>query len=321
MTMLSDHDPYSTVLSLRHGHMNTVVCMAFLTSGKYLASRGDDSTLVIWDINKGTIASRWHMTGAMLSICWDTNSDARVFCGTQDGRALVLHDIMNKHLVDDVLTGLTASVYVIAVCATSGDVALSLGPEVHLVKAHSPSVYVTFKILPRPTVPREDPVDDARDNHIHATALQFLQGNRRIVVAYLNHGVICWDVKTDTQLWEIHQEDYYTSGHFALSPDRLRIVVSNLNHGIRLYHLGDSRPLSTIPVSVPADSNHILNVVFLGSSQVIASGSLVGEVKLWEANTGECLQTLHHNGNVPCSCLLCLISTFTSQESWSKPFV
>ncbi|KIJ19460.1 hypothetical protein PAXINDRAFT_41555, partial [Paxillus involutus ATCC 200175] len=193
-----------------------------------------------------------------------------------------------------VLTGLTAPVYAITMCATSRIVALSLGLEVHLVKAHN-STYVTFKILPRPTISCQ--VDDVRDNHIHATALQFLQGDRRLIVSYVNHGVVCWDIKTDTQLWDVHQEDYYTwvvircsSGHFALSPDRLRIAISNFNHGIQLYHLGESQPLSIIPVSIPVDLNYIMSVVFLENSQVIASGSLVGEVKLWKANTGECLR-------------------------------
>ncbi|KAI6106291.1 hypothetical protein EV401DRAFT_2078137 [Pisolithus croceorrhizus] len=50
----------------------------------------------------------------------------------------------------DILTGVDAPVYAIAIDAYSGVIALGMGSEVHLAKWVLPSHYATFKILPPP---------------------------------------------------------------------------------------------------------------------------------------------------------------------------
>jgi hypothetical protein len=103
-----------------------------------------------------------------------------------------------------VLTSVTAPVYAMAFCPKTRCLAMGLGGELHISKAVDKSwlslfttsykliytldKYATFSILPPPDpLPNSDPTADSR---VRIRSVHFTQGGRRLLVAYLNHGVM-----------------------------------------------------------------------------------------------------------------------------------
>ncbi|KAI6096193.1 hypothetical protein F5141DRAFT_1067823 [Pisolithus sp. B1] len=153
------------------------------------------------------------------------------------------------------------------------------------------------------------------DKRIRGRALAFRERGTKLVIAYLNHGVVCWDVLSFEQLWQInpihsHQivclfEDY-ASGHAALSPDRKCIALTNLGDGVDVYSLGRSHPdirLKNRPLSEA--KNIPMQVSWLRDGTAVVSGSSDGGVRIWEMPSGEPLQLLEHEG-----CIVQAVATF-----------
>jgi WD40 repeat protein len=84
----------------------------------------------------------------------------------------------------------------------------------------------------------------------------------------------------------------------AFSPDGTQVATANTNSTVCLWRVTDSQPLLVLT----GHTNRVQSAVFSprlaielpsGHRQLLASGSHDRTIKIWDANTGECLQTLH----------------------------
>ncbi|KAH7918994.1 WD40 repeat-like protein [Leucogyrophana mollusca] len=291
--------PYMLLHTLGE-HTDSVSCVRFSPDGNLLASGGDDGNLMIWDPSLGQLTHRIIMESPIICLAWDYAVPGRLFCGCKDG-ALVLIDNFDQEEPSQVVqTGTKSSVYVICVDNISNVVAVGIGSEVHLVKEFKIRQYATFKILPSPDEMPNTP--DFADRRIRARSLDFLLKSNsgdsdRLIVSYLNHGIVCWDVETNTQLWRIipiHR--HRLVGHASLSPDQRTLLVSNLSEGMDLYNLGQSRPIRSFKYTLDSEANFPLEVSFLHEGAAVACGSPTGDVNIWDSATGEHRQTLTHEG-------------------------
>ncbi|KAH7921123.1 WD40 repeat-like protein, partial [Leucogyrophana mollusca] len=295
---------YLPLHTLKNGHVDSVICLAFSKGGEFLASGGEDGKLVIWDIVKAQPLSRIHMKSPVLSLQWNLKSKSTLFCGCQDGTLVLIPDVNDTGTMFEVLTGVQAPVYCTDLHSSGRELAIGLGCEVHIAKEMTKFTYATFTVLPEPTaLPRHDSDEDVDtdDVWVRARAISFFKNPRQLVVAYLNHGIICWDVRARSQLWliipshrhrHIFQQD--SSGHAVLSPDRRYILVSNLNNGLDLYPVGKSNILQSYRYHADADKNYPFTVGFLRDGEALMCGSPSGKVAVWNTKTGIHAQTLSH---------------------------
>ncbi|KAH7920025.1 WD40 repeat-like protein [Leucogyrophana mollusca] len=320
---------YLPLQTFKDGHVDSVVCLAFSRGGKHLASGGEDGNIIIWDVVEGHQLSRIHMKTPILSLQWDFALG--LFCGFQDGALLLIPDVVNVNSTFEVLTGVKAPVYCMDLHSSSRELAIGLGCEVHVAKEMTKATYATFTVLPEPTaLPSRNPDADSNTNddiRVRARAVYFFKNSRKLVVAYLNHGIVCWDVSTRSQVWVIvptHRHQHIcenisisSSGHAALSPDRRYVLVSNLNNGLDLYPIGKSNVLQAYRYPAHADKNFPFTVDFLQDGDAVVCGSPSGKVAVWNTKTGVHVQTLSHGG-LKCYCGTgCRIDIYC-QGSWSK---
>lgn len=76
--------PYLRMHRLDSAHTDSVNCVSFCSHGDHLASGGDDSKLVIWNVLNGTVVCVKRLESPVLSILWDPRRHASIICGCQD---------------------------------------------------------------------------------------------------------------------------------------------------------------------------------------------------------------------------------------------
>jgi WD40 repeat protein len=85
---------YLPVHTLKDGHTDSVISLAFSTSGTFLASGGEDAQVIVWDTDKGILVTRVTLQSPVLSLLWDMHNGTALFCGCQDGTLLLFPDMI-----------------------------------------------------------------------------------------------------------------------------------------------------------------------------------------------------------------------------------
>ncbi|KAF8724437.1 hypothetical protein AX14_008812 [Amanita brunnescens Koide BX004] len=313
MANYSHIGPYLPTRRLAGEHGDSVISLAFSTKGRYLASGSDDSILVIWDVEAGTKVFFFRLDSPALSLVWDSHREDRLFVGCMDGTAAFI-DKLQGALVP-ILTGLRHTpVYALAAdpFAQPCRIAIGAGPEVHIATAISESHYATNSILPTPsTLPRGRVEEEDADDRVRARSLHFTNRGRNLVVSYLNHGIVCWDVATSAQLWCI--EPTHTHRHIgfsAISPDETEIAISNLSTGVDVYSLKSMMKIRSFSDTILPDTNYPIGVEFLANGSFVSSGSHTGRPCVWEKHSCAVFQVLDHG--LPGKLVRCIAVSVTS---------
>ncbi|KAG1842720.1 WD40-repeat-containing domain protein [Suillus tomentosus] len=261
---------YALVSTLT-GHVDNVTCLAFAPQGDILASGGDDGNIILWDVSLGKILHRITTRCPITSLAWDPSEwRRRLFVGGADGLLAIMENFKEQEPVDAILTGVKAPVYAIAIDPYTGHVAIALGSEVHIAKELENRKYATFKILPMPPeLPSPQKPSKTLDNRVRARALTFKNCGRELVATYLNHGVV---------------------GHAALSPDESLVLLSNLSDGLDLYTVGQNHPRQSYKFLHSEKANVPVQVAFIEFGQAVLSGSLDGNVHVWDLASAESRQ-------------------------------
>ncbi|KAH7917003.1 hypothetical protein BV22DRAFT_1135792 [Leucogyrophana mollusca] len=109
----------------------------------------------------------------------------------------------------------------------------------------------------------------------------------------MNHGIVFFDVPSlrVTRFLSIRT----LVGSTSLSPDHRFLAVSNLSTGFDIYDLHTGAPV----LNLSHDASLALQVPvrFIHRGFAVLGGSTTGDVRIWDAGTGQHLHVLHHPKN------------------------
>ncbi|KAI0054699.1 WD40 repeat-like protein [Artomyces pyxidatus] len=288
--------PYSLAHTFNMTGSDLIYCMEFSPDGVFLASGDENGNLVVFDVTQRQEVYRTIISGASL-VClkWDPQHSRRLFCGSSMGDVFLIDDF--KQTSREVLTGARGPVYAIDMDPVSAHLAVAVGEEVHVAKKMQSGPYYTFSLMPHP-----DPVSEIpqQDNRVRARSLHLYQGGEKLIVSYLNHGVVCWDVGSRVPLWHIVPPSH-PNGHIgfsALSLKRRCLLISNLHSGMDAYYMGQSAPFQSYKQAIRPEMNVPLQVSFLHGGKSVICGSTTGGVNIWDTETAEHQQTLKHGAEL-----------------------
>ncbi|VDB94371.1 unnamed protein product [Peniophora sp. CBMAI 1063] len=272
----------SRVLQAGSEHDSDIISIAFSPTGAYLASGDEDGNVIVWNVATGDKMAVFHDVGAVASLLWAPFNLRTLFIGRTRGFGSFIPDILVKDDDFEIKTGTFNVINSMDLDGATRVLALAVGPEVHLANASGSSGdYVTTRVLPRP---HNHPHVHARV-YVRPRTVHLQRGAGRLIVSYLVHGIVCWDVEQETPLWQIFP-DPCTIGYTAVSQDFRLVFVSLMGGKAELYHLKDTDRRPRISVTYQQDGlDHSTpaHVAILLDGSAIACGSAEGVVRVWDA--------------------------------------
>jgi len=290
--------PYTLLHNLDSGvHTRGINVVSFSGCGNFLACGSDDRSVTVWSVKNGDLLHKLITRSPVLSLVWHPQRND-FFFGCQNGALNLIHfEPLNISKAHEVLSGTEAPVESLDIEAKSGFLAIGVGSEVEIAKQLSEHVYSTFILMPSPSPPGLRP--HGADDRIRPRSVHFLPGGWKLIVSYLNHGIVCWDVMTQARLWTMTPSHYSLHvGSSSLSPDFRHILVYNLCDGLDLYKLRSKNMQQSYRFTADADVNYPLKVAFTNNGQSVVCGAQDGQVRVWNRITGMQEQILAHGDHL-----------------------
>ncbi|OBZ66279.1 hypothetical protein A0H81_13832 [Grifola frondosa] len=284
-------------LTLTAGHCDTVNCVSFSPDSNYLASGGDDNALIIWDVVDGTLLYRLLFKSSVDCILWHPGRPGTILVGCRGGTLVQLHgfSLMNNK-IHEVYLGVRSAIRCLDYDLTTKCLAVGTGQEVHITYEHDSNAYSGDIKIPAP------PPTSGIDQRLCAVAIQFHKNGKNLLVSYLAHGIVCWEISTRAQLWTITPPcDTPNIGSSALSPDGHSIIVYNLADSLQLYSVGsfkNQEPKRSYEFDAVPRTKRKLQVAYLHKGNAVVCGTTTGNVCIWETASGEYFQLLAHNEDI-----------------------
>ncbi|KAG2742236.1 WD40 repeat-like protein [Suillus brevipes Sb2] len=306
---------YIHIRTLTEGHSDSVRSLAFSRCGRYLASGSDDKCVIIWRLDDGSILYCLLLDSSVTVVFWHPALRDAVIVGCEDGnlcqlRHLRIDDFSRK----DFDLGADGPVHCLEYDTDTRCFALSIGHHVYL--AHES--WASFKV-PQPS--EELTGDNSQPRPVRARGLHFHKKGTTsmLIVSYLHHGVIAWDVQSMTCLWRIWPRDAPLIGSSAASPEIKALIIQTMHKGLFMYLIGGSRPSRGFIVpGRPNEKGRPLQVRFLEGGSKVICGSNTGEVRMWDTSSGEVFQNLPHGGTFYMNFLLVHCLTYIAAAPSQK---
>ncbi|KAL6300928.1 WD40 repeat-like protein [Sparassis latifolia] len=286
--------------TLRGGHSDSVNCLSFSPDGNYLATGGDDYTLIIWNITNGRLLFRVVFESSIDCIIWHPIHHETLIVACESGHLYQLQHFDLKQVErHNIHVGVRGPIYCLDYDAINGQLAIGMGSDVHVTReGHKDHYFGSVKFPSPPLVDSTGGHDN--DTRVRPVGLHFAKRGRILIASYTAHGVICWEASSRNKLWHITTNSPAARiGSSALSPDGRDLMIYYLKGDMQLHSVGSfgqHQPRQRYKFDKPAVSNHSLQIVFLHRGRAVACGTTTGNVCIWETSTGEFFQHLPHQG-------------------------
>ncbi|KAL1937216.1 hypothetical protein VTO73DRAFT_14443 [Trametes versicolor] len=237
MIILASHYPIRIAFGIDTivGFEDSVNCLQFNETADLLAIGCDDGRFRILEIEDGALVLKFRIVNvAVTSLLWHPEEVNTIFVGYSDGGIVqCVVDPMDRQALPNVTpvpAGLSDPVEALDYSSHTSTLAAIIGSNVVCLTLSDNGLWIS-RIMPCP--PSDNSLPYAEDNL--PRSLHFSQQGRALVVAYLYHGIIGWDVATKTCLWSIPPDTRIARS--ALSADEKKMVICNLFDGFACYNL------------------------------------------------------------------------------------
>ncbi|KAH9917208.1 uncharacterized protein B0H18DRAFT_884063, partial [Fomitopsis serialis] len=130
-------------------------------------------------------------------------------------------------------------------------------------------------------------------NGVSPRSVHWLDSGTYLLVSYMSHGVVCWNVRSLKIEWRLPLKRARI-GRSSLSQNKKVLVVSNLHDGFDMYRLSGQLHLCTFKTK--ALMNIPLPVLFIHDGRAVLTGSDTGCVSIYDCATTLVMQALAHGG-------------------------
>jgi len=273
------------------GHSNRVFFTTFTANGQTLVTGGEDQTVRLWDINTGyclrvlEIPINWLLSIAL-------SPDGQTLATGSHGTTVKFWNLTSG----DCIKTLPYNCHVWAVAFSPDGQTLVTGSEDKTVKIWD---VLTGKCLQTLHEHSNSPLSDSYPSRIWLVAIN--PDGQTLLSVSENQTMKLWDIPTGKCLRTV---DGYSNWilSVAFSPDGRMLASSSEDQRVRLWDVDTGQCLQTLS----GHTNLVSSVTFatqkvnistneIGKhqeNQILASSSDDTTIKLWNASTGECLQTL-----------------------------
>ncbi|VDB89667.1 unnamed protein product [Peniophora sp. CBMAI 1063] len=272
-------------------HNSDIITLSFSPTGSYLATGDESGHVVVWDVPSGKKETKFYPDlGAATALLWAPFSLRTLMIGGERGSGSVVSDVLTENLTAFIKTGTYNVINSMDVDVETRMLALAVGPEVHLAMSMGVAGhYISNRVFPKP----HSPPGLQGDIHVRPRVVHLERGAKKLIVAYLTHGIVCWDAEQETQLWQIFPESRVV-GFTAVSKDFCFVFVSTITGKAELYYAKDSNKRPRVVVIY--DNNQPgprqpSRVALLDHESNIACGSEEGVIRVWDLK-GELQQEL-----------------------------
>jgi WD40 repeat protein len=203
-----------------NAHSSSINCLAFSVGGHFLASGHKDGSIRIWNPHDREYLHRVEIGSLVLCLQWHPLRHSHIFCGCQDGTVAYIDEFGHASVQSGSTEYVSISfrvrrielkqasmlpmfapwLWMVPLTRSLSPLDLrsilpTTSPAVHLSSSYSaillisaPDNYGMISILPKPKdLPTAPPNSDAC---VRGRSLAFVKEGRRLVVTYLNHGVM-----------------------------------------------------------------------------------------------------------------------------------
>ncbi|KAA1479807.1 WD40 repeat-like protein [Dentipellis sp. KUC8613] len=291
---------YKKKYALQGFHTDSISCLSVSPDINRFASGGLDGRLFVWSLESGSLLYNLESHKAIYCSVWSQRDPNCILVGCQDGLLMTVV-IQETEIQTSRFRAHTAHIECLSLAQNGVDLATGAHNEVTLWhKKLSPSservMWKQGSKIPLP--PHLDGLEDTKD--VIAVSIHWHEQPRHIrdnvcdgtlLVSYLWHGTICWDLTSLTMVWRIPALNCLSA---ALSPDHCWLAMFRLPHEFQIYNIkSDFRaqkmqaPLETGVQQLP--------VVFGHDGLALIGGSATGRVRVWDTTSGDRLQVLVHD--------------------------
>ncbi|GBE89659.1 WD40 repeat-like protein [Sparassis crispa] len=284
---------YRSTSTLVEEHTDAINCVALSPDGLFVASGSTDKRIVVWSLSSGQAIHRLVTHSAVLSLLW-RSSPSRIICGTADGTLITA--AFNEE-----------NIYVSGFSAHSKPIeclSLSKGTTAsrHLATAAHNVVNIWSSVENDTYWDYGDTLDAppstpySASHSVIITSVQWMNDPSAdcLVTAYLHHGIICSRRGTGSieVLWSIHLP---LCGACNISPANDTLAVCNITSGFDVYAIPSG--LRRLVLEVPSEPPGMaLPIVYIHKGTMLLGGASNGKVRLWDARSGDIVQTLRYHG-------------------------
>ncbi|KAJ3553637.1 hypothetical protein NM688_g3502 [Phlebia brevispora] len=146
-------------------------------------------------------------------------------------------------------------------------------------------VFPPLRYFPSP------PASSKLASEVSPRNVHFFHMGESLLVSYLNHGIVCFDVASQTMTWSLPLRTQI--GRSALSPDEGTVMISNLAGGIDMFDVRTRMHIDTLSLPSPEERNVPLPLLFIHEGEDMLFGSATGDVQIVDA-TFPIVQLLVH---------------------------
>ena len=275
------------LMATLQGHLGSVLAVAVSGDGHLVASGGHDGTVTLWRAESGRVqATLREHTGMVWSVALSADGHM-VASGSEDGTAMLWETKNGQRLVT--LRGHTGAIWGVAL-SRDGRLLASAGQDrtVRLWDTSSGQLQATL------------------EGHTGGVANVALAGDGRLAASASYDGTLrLWDTASGRLLTTLQGHSSAVRG-VALSETGQLVASASYDGTVKLWEVPpdalsagqnvDSPTAHAFPVEQRATlhghTGGVLDVALSGDGALVASGGWDGTVKLWDARTGACLQTL-----------------------------
>ncbi|KAI0309408.1 WD40-repeat-containing domain protein [Amylostereum chailletii] len=292
---------YQQHRSLPTGHTEPLNTVRFSDDGVYMATGSDDCWVKIWSVDKWTLtqtldpglgpvtAAEWLCQGSVHWLIVGGASGSVQLWKSSLGQASLRYSIIEQPFDYMAMYAVfDPQIEAIAIRGAQGALAIVGRGRLALLRLtwDEPGLNVTSRQL-EPSLLSPAGTSLARSVH-------FFNSGKSLMVGHLDSKqMVAWNIDPWARLWT--QTFRKPIGGTAWSPETRRLLIWNLDDGVDVYQLQQSgRLLHVILLKVEVKHYFPKLLGFGQQGKLALFGGDMGDVYVWDIDSGNLLQTLAH---------------------------